>query len=59
MDKTDTPDPRMRAYLAIDRKDGAEGSHSATAALHRRPATRGTDNRRAVEYARIDRGRTT
>ncbi len=32
MDKTDTPDPRMRAYLAIDRKDGAEGSHSATAA---------------------------
>ncbi|MCJ8140763.1 hypothetical protein [Falsirhodobacter halotolerans] len=55
MDETKQPDPRQRAYFEIDRR---ERESENAAALHRRPTTRGTDNRRAVEYARIERGHT-
>lgn len=52
-------DTRLKRYTEIERTQGEEGSHPATAALHRRPVDRGEENRRAQHYARIERGRET
>ncbi|WP_211783344.1 hypothetical protein [Falsirhodobacter algicola] len=54
-----TDDSRLKHYTEIDRKQAPEGSHPATAALHRRPVERDDENRRAREYARIERGHET
>lgn len=45
---------RLRAYTRQERESGV---HPAVAALRSRPQTRSEENRRAMEYARIDRGR--
>lgn len=45
---------RLRAFTLHERE---AGTHPAIVALRNRPQTRGEDNRRAVEYARIERGR--
>jgi hypothetical protein len=51
-------DGRLKHYVAVEKKRGKEGSHPAVKELNRRPADRSEKNRRAEEFARIDRGRT-
>lgn len=45
---------RLREFLRQDRESGI---HPAIEALRSRPKARREDNRKAVEYARIERGR--
>ncbi|WP_435165633.1 hypothetical protein [Falsirhodobacter sp. 1013] len=52
-------DSRLKRYTQIEKTQREEGSHPSTVAVHRRPAERGDDNRRAEHYARIERGRET
>ncbi|WP_376876273.1 hypothetical protein [Albirhodobacter sp. R86504] len=44
---------RLRCYVEIERRSGM---HPAIRALHKRPATRGTDPLRLEQFARIERG---
>ncbi|MTD99981.1 hypothetical protein GIY56_06765 [Paracoccus sp. YIM 132242] len=46
---------RLRAFTRQDRE---AGTHPAIEALRTRPQTRSGENRKAVEYARIERGQT-
>lgn len=56
IDQPRSPDHnRLREYLRQERESG---THSAIWALHSRPSTRGSVNRKAAEYLRIARGRT-
>lgn len=54
---TDTPQDsgatRLREYTRHERESG---THPAVEVLRSRPQTRSEENRRAVEYARIERG---
>lgn len=45
---------RLREFTRHERE---EGIHPSVEALQRRPQMRGEENRKAVEYARIERGR--
>ncbi len=47
---------RVRHFTNVERRSGEEGSHPATAAVHRRPTDPPQDNRRAAEFVRIERG---
>lgn len=47
---------RVKNFAEVERRQGEEGSHPATAVLHRRPKDAPETNRRAAEFARIDRG---
>lgn len=47
---------RVQRFAEVERRSGPEGSHPAAQELLRRPQQRGKDNRRALEYARIERG---
>lgn len=47
---------RMREYTRQERESG---THPAIETLRSRPKTRGEDNRKAAEFARIERGKTT
>lgn len=59
IDDTDTTaEPGATRLREFARQEREAGIHPAIEALHRRPVTRGDDNRKAVEYARIERGRT-
>ncbi|WP_295042501.1 hypothetical protein [uncultured Paracoccus sp.] len=44
---------RLREFMRQDREDG---THPAIEALRARPQMRAEENRKFVEYARIDRG---
>ena len=44
---------RLREFTRQERE---EGTHPAIQALRSRPQMRGEENRKIVEYARIDRG---
>lgn len=46
---------RLREFTRQERESG---THPAIDALRSRPKQRGEENRKAVEYARIERGRT-
>ena len=48
---------RAKAFAEIERQQGAEGSHPAAKALHRRPAERAEADKRVEEYTRIEKGR--
>jgi hypothetical protein len=46
---------RLERYAEIERQNGAEGSHPAAQALHRRPKDR-SDGARVEHFTRIERG---
>lgn len=55
-DKSESRDTsRLREFTRHERESG---THPAIETLRTRPKTRGDANRRAVEYTRIERGRT-
>lgn len=54
---TDKPDGKGTARLReFTRHERESGTHPAIEALRSRPQMRGEENRRFVEYARIERG---
>lgn len=60
MTKSKTVKPAEKANTRLrefTRHEREQGTHPAIEALQRRPKERGEENRKAVEYARIDRGR--
>lgn len=50
-----TDGSRARRFAEVERRSGAEGSHPAAQAVHRRPADR-TAGKRTEEFVRIERG---
>lgn len=56
---TDTPQDKGTTRLReFTRQEREAGTHPAVEALRSRPQMRREDNRRMVEFARIERGRT-
>lgn len=56
---TDKPRTQGAARLReFTRHERESGTHPAIEALRSRPKMRGEENRRVVEYTRIERGRT-
>jgi len=51
----ETPNPRLKHYLALDLQTGSEGSHAAAQSLHKRKLTRGSQAR-LRHYLRIEKG---
>ena len=59
MTRTITDMPRERGAITLRefaRQERESRTHPAIEALRSRPQTRGETNRKAVEYARIERG---
>lgn len=55
---SDKPEDRGTSRLReFTRQEREAGTHPAIETLRTRPQTRSEENRRAVEYARIERGR--
>ena len=56
---TDQPQAKGAARLReFTRHERESGTHPAIAMLRSRPQTRSEENRKVVEYARIERGQT-
>ncbi len=50
---------RVKNFLTLDRTHGGEENHPAVQNLSRRAHSRADENRRMVEFMRIERGRET
>jgi hypothetical protein len=56
---SDKPEEKGTSRLReFTRQEREAGTHPAVEALRTRPQTRSEENRKAVEYARIERGHT-